>query len=199
MKHVAIIFFLVVLISCEQVKPTEQNINVTAIKRSEKNIPDRFLRIDGNVDTLRSYALGNNLFGKFFRQRAEFYVIENPNKTLYSRPVKSITLYFLDGMLAKTKFELDDDISNDLIQSYGDFTIKGYDTLTRKMLQTEKVVQAMNEKKVLNKNLKNYQLKWDRQTKFIYARVDKSQPKKRFEYIESIKDYEERYKEVEAR
>lgn len=200
MSKVTMLFFLVVLMSCETGQRTdEKDTKEAQTSRREKNIPDRLLRIDGNVDTLRSYALGNSLFGKFFRQRAEFYVIENPNKTLYNHPVKSITLYFLDGALAKTKFELDDDISDDLIQSYGTFSIIGYDTLTRKMLKTEKVVQAINEKKVLNKNLMNYQLKWDRHTKFIYARVDKSQHKKRFEYIESIKDYDEKYKEVEVR
>jgi len=193
---------IILLATCGSCRMEEQQAKVDAevkeVKKSEKNIPERFLRIDGTVDTLRSYELGNHLFGKFFRQRAEFYVIENPNKTLYNHPVRSITLYFLDGMLAKTKFDLENDISDDLINSYGAFTIKGYDTITRKLLKTEKVVEARQDKKVLNKNLINYQLKWDRGTKFIYARVDKSRLKRRFEYIEAIKDYNEKYKKAEA-
>jgi hypothetical protein len=199
MKIIVITILLATFNSCEkEEKKKPSNAETQEVKKSEKNIPERFLRIDGNVDTLRSYELANHLFGKFFRQRAEFYVIENPNKTLYNHPVKSITLYFLDGMLAKTKFELENDISDDLIKSYGAFTIKGYDTLTRKLLKTEKVVEARDDKNVLNKNLINYQLKWDRDTKFIYARVDKSKLQKRFEYIESIKYYQEKYQQAEV-
>lgn len=168
------------------------------IQKSKKNVSERFLRIDGETDTLRNFELGKNLFGKFFKERAEFYVIENPNKTIYNHPVKSITLYFLDGTLAKTKYELDEDISDNLIASYGAFTIKGYDTLTRKLFKTEKILQVIDQRKVLNKNLINYELKWDMNSKFIYTRVDKSGPKKRFEYIEALRNYERRYKRVEA-
>ncbi|WP_276369793.1 hypothetical protein [Chryseolinea sp. H1M3-3] len=187
------------LASCERDEPKkEKNPDEEEIKKSEKNIAERFLRLDGTTDTLRGYELGKNLFGKFHKKRAEFYVIEHPNKTIYNRPVKCITLYFLDGTLAKTKYELEEDISDDLIHSYGNFTIKGYDTLTRTLLKSEKVIHSENQKKVLNKNLTNYELKWDRNTKFIYTRVDKSTTKKRFEYIEALKDYNSKYKRIEA-
>jgi hypothetical protein len=200
MKRVVIILTgVLALSSCErdEVK-NEKNAEVEEIKKSEKNIAEGFLRLDGQTDTLRGYELGKNLFGKFHKKRAEFYVIERPNKTIYNRPVKCITLYFLDGTLAKTKYELEEDISDDLIHSYGNFTIKGYDTLTRNLLKSEKVVHSENQKKVLNKNLTNYELKWDRNTKFIYTRVDKSTAKKRFEYIEALKDYSTKYKRIEA-
>jgi hypothetical protein len=167
------------------------------IQKSEKNISERFLRIDGRPDTLRNYELGKSLFGRFFKQRAEFYVIENPNKTLYNKPVKSITLYFLDGALAKTRYELDDDISDDLIHSHGTFTIKGYDTLTRGLFKREKIISVTDKKKMLNKNLTNYELKWDLESKFIYTRVDKSAGKKKFEYIEALKNYSDKFKQLE--
>jgi hypothetical protein len=186
------------LISCERELPVaEKKIGFSEIKKSEKNISERFLRIDGQSDTLRNFELGKNLFGKFFRERAEFYVIEDPNKTIYGHPVKTITLYFLDGTLSKTKFELDEDISDDLIHSYGAFTITGYDTLTRKLFKTEKIIQTLSQRKVLNKNLLNYELKWEMPSKIIYIRVDKSAPKKRFEYIETIKNYDSKYKRLE--
>lgn len=190
---------LATLISCEKhpVKMEEKPIP-KEIEKSKKNVSERFLRIDGETDTLRNFELGKNLFGKFFKERAEFYVIENPNKTIYNHPVKSITLYFLDGTLAKTKYELEEDISDNLIHSYGAFTIIGYDTLTRKLVKTEKILRVIDQRKVLNKNLINYELKWDMNSKFIYTRVDKSGPKKRFEYIEALKNYERRYKRVEA-
>ena len=168
------------------------------IQKSEKNISERFLRIDGRTDTLRNYELGKNLFGKFFKQRAEFYIIENPNKTLYNKPVKAITLYFLDGSLAKTKYELDYDISDDLIQSYGTFTIKGYDTLTRGLFKREKIISVNDKRKVLNKKLTNYELKWELESKFVYARVDKSAKKKRFEYVEALKQYSSKFKQLES-
>ena len=197
-KIAAISIVILLLISCERELPVaETKIASAEIRKSEKNISERFLRIDGQSDTLRNFELGKNLYGKFHRDRAEFYIIENPNKTIYGHPVKSITLYFLDGTLAKTKFELNQDISNDLIESYGKFTITGFDTLTRKLFKTEKVIHALNQRKVLNKNLLNYELKWEMPSKLIYTRVDKSGPRKRFEYIETIKNYDSKYKRIE--
>jgi hypothetical protein len=190
---------IVLLISCEKKSATERPVSEqNQLKKSEKNISERFLRIDGRTDTLRNYELGKNLFGKFFKERAEFYIIENPNKTIYNKPVKTITLYFLDGMLAKTKYELDDDVSDDLIQSYGTFTIKGYDTLTRGLFKREQILAVKDQKKVLNKNLTNYELKWDLDSKFIYTRGSKSAGKKRFEYIEALKHYSSKFKQLEA-
>lgn len=186
------------LVSCEKKFVQEGEIvEHHEIEKSKKNVPERFLRIDGQTDTLRNYELGRELYGKFFRDRAEFYIIENPNKTIYSRQVKSITLYFLDGMLAKTKYELEEDISDDLIQSYGNFTVRGYDTLTRRIVKSKRIFDVIDNKKTLNKNLTNYQLRWDLDSKFIYARVDKSRTRKRFEYIESLKEYETKYRSVQ--
>lgn len=189
-----------VFLSCENgvKKEKTKDEEERPVQKSEKNISERFLRIDGPADTLRNYELGKNLFGKFFKQRAEFYIIENPNKTLYSKPVKSITLYFLDGALAKTKYELEDDISDDLIHSYGTFTIKGYDTLTRALFKREKIVSVKDQKRMLNKNLTNYELKWDLESKFVYTRVDKSAKKKRFEYIEALKHYSSKFSQLES-
>lgn len=197
-KAIFIAIGIVALISCEKDQPQEEtHTSSKEIKKSEKNVPERFLRIDGKTDTLRNYELGKNLFGKFFSARAEFYVIENPNKTIYNQPVKSITLYFLDGMLAKTKYELEEDISDDLIHSYGNFTIKGYDSLTRHLFKTEEILALKDHKRTLNKNLRNYELKWELDSKFIYTRVNKSAIKKRFEYIETLKEYESKFKRVE--
>lgn len=186
--------------SCDNKKPlkADEVQEEEMLQKSEKNISERLLRINGLNDTLRNYELGKNLYGKFFKQRAEFYIVENPNKTIYNKPVKTITLYFLDGTLAKTRYELEEDISDDLIHSYGTFTIKGYDTLTRGLFKREKIISVKDQKKILNKNLTNYELRWDLETKFVYARVDKSSRKKRFEYIESLKDYSNKFRQVES-
>ena len=200
MIRIAFLFTFIALVSCEKdsAKDDQQkDPDQEEITKSEKNVSERFLRIDGTLDTLRQYELGKDLFGKFFQERAEFYIIENPNKTIYNHPVKSITLYFLDGKLSKTKYELDTDISDDLIHSYGTFTIKGYDSITRRLFKTEKIIDRVNNKKILNKNLVNYELKWEMPTKFIYTRVDKSGPKRRYEYIESLKNYDAKFRGVE--
>ncbi|HET6540536.1 MAG TPA: hypothetical protein VFG46_08640 [Chryseolinea sp.] len=200
MIRIAFLLFSLALISCEKASEKEeeqQDLDPAEIKKSEKNVSERFLRIDGTLDTLRQYELGKDLFGKFFQERAEFYIIEDPNKTIYNHPVKSITLYFLDGKLSKTKYELDADISDDLIHSYGAFTIKGYDSITRRLFKTEKIVDRVNNKKILNKNLISYELKWEMSSKFIYTRVDKSGPMVRYEYIESLKNYDAKFRGVE--
>jgi hypothetical protein len=199
MKWIAFLWILFSLISCQQdfEKERKEQSDLKQIKKSEKNVSEKFLRIDGTLDTLRQFELGKDLFGKFFQERAEFYIIEKPNKTIYNHPVKTITLYFLDGTLSKTKYELDADISDDLIESYGAFTIKGYDTITRNLFKREKIIDNVNNKKILNKNLINYQLKWELPSKFIYTRVDKSGSKRRYEYIESIKNYDSKFRGVE--
>jgi len=200
MIRIAFLLICLAQLSCEKDSEKEekqQELDPAKIKKSEKNVSERFLRIDGTLDTLRQYELGKDLFGKFFQERAEFYIIENPNKTIYNHPVKSITLYFLDGKLSKTKYELDAEISDDLIHSYGTFTIKGYDSITRRVFKTEKIVDRVNNKRILNKNLVNYELKWEMSSKFIYTRVDKSGPKVRYEYVESLKNYDEKFKGVE--
>src|SRR6186997_2290926 len=159
MIRIAFLLICLAQLSCEKDSEKEekqQELDPAKIKKSEKNVSERFLRIDGTLDTLRQYELGKDLFGKFFQERAEFYIIENPNKTIYNHPVKSITLYFLDGKLSKTKYELEADISDDLIHSYGTFTIKGYDSITRRVFKTEKIVERVNNKKILNKNLISY-------------------------------------------
>ncbi|HZB11697.1 MAG TPA: hypothetical protein VE467_01650 [Chryseolinea sp.] len=199
MKWIAFLWICFSLISCKQgsEKERQEQSELKEIRKSEKNISEKFLRIDGTLDTLRQYELGKDLFGKFFQERAEFYIIENPNKTIYNHPVRSITLYFLDGMLSKTKYELDVDISDDLIHSYGAFTIKGYDSITRTLFKAEKIIDNVDNKRILNKKLINYQLKWDLTSKFIYTRVDKSGTKPRYEYIESIKNYDSKFRGVE--
>ena len=198
MKKIFLLSISVILISC-QPDETKKKSNVPPLKinKHEKNISERVLRIDGKHDTLRSYEVGKNLFGKFFKERAEFYVIENPNKTLYDQPVRSITPYFLDGTLAKTKYTLDEDISDHLIHSYGNFSIKGYDSLTRRLFKTEKIILEIDHKKILNKNLRNYQLKWELDNKYVFVRVDKTKRKKRIEYIETLKNFHSTYKKVE--
>ena len=200
MIRIAFLLICLALLSCEKDSEKEekqQELDPAKIKKSEKNVSERFLRIDGTLDTLRQYELGKDLFGKFFQERAEFYIIEDPNKTIYNHPVKSITLYFLDGKLSKTKYKLDADISDDLIHSYGTFTIKGYDSITRRLFKTEKIVDRVNNKKILNKNLISYELKWEMSSKFIYTRVDKSGPMVRYEYIESLKNYDAKFRGVE--
>ena len=200
MRPMVLCLVLMVMISCEsEVKErTHQPVQEKSeLIRSEKNISERFLRIEDKVDTLRQETLAKALFGKFHNHRLECYIIDSPNKTIYNKPVKAITLYYLDGVLARTRYQLEEDISDDLIQSYGSFTIRAFDAITRDLCHTEKVVQMIDRKKVLNKNLKNYRLKWSVNSKMIYTRVDKTAPKKRFDYIESLEDYEERYQEVE--
>jgi hypothetical protein len=201
-KNLIVIFLAIAsFVACSDQRDDDDDdepITPPVVVLSEKNIPERMLTIDTRPDTLELDRPARHLFGKFFDRHAEFYVIDNPNKTLYNQPVKSITLYYLEGTLSKTKYTLEEDISDDLIASLGSFTIKGYDSLTRKLFQTEDIIAIRDHKKVLNKKLNNYELKWDRGEKFILMRVDKTEKKKRVEYIESLKSYESTFKSVEG-
>lgn len=104
-----------------------------------------------------------NLHGKFFHDLAEFYVVENPELYISNTRVKELTLYFIDGVLCKKKYELSGDISSELIKSYGGFKFKSLNHRTREITKTEKILFKTDTGTVLNKNLGRFQMKWNKE------------------------------------
>ncbi len=106
-------------------------------------------------------------FGKFHNDRLTIHIIDNPQETLFSHPTKSLTLYFIDSVLCKKKYELGIDISSDLMTSYGSFSFKPLDWNTRDLAKDNGVLVTQEKKKSINPQLKKYRMKWTLEDKDI--------------------------------
>lgn len=119
--------------------------------------------ISVEIGTLRQQVQVNeqHLHGRFFHDRAEFYVVENPELYISNTEVKELTLYFIDGTLCKKKYQLAEDISSELIRSYGGFKFRPLNHRTRALAKSESVVKKSEDGTTMNEKLDKFQMKWD--------------------------------------
>lgn len=142
-------------------------------------------------------GIEEQLFGKFFDERAEFFIIDEPHKTILNAKVKRLTLFYLDGKLSKLKYILDSNISNELLNNYGSCKITGLDPEDRYQMKNSDVILKENNKYTLSENLNNYQIQWEVDNKSLVMRVKTVEDEKIYEYEEKIKNYEKYYKALE--
>ena len=146
----------------------------------------------GKNDTLH-----NNLFGRFFCDRAEFFIIDNPQNDIYLEKPRSIVLFFLDGELCQTKYELGNNIANRLYKELGRCRIAGLDGKNKKIIDAKNILVKSAGETSLNHQLDNYELKWIFGDKEIRYRVEKTKDGTRFTYTEKLKAYEKQYNQIE--
>lgn len=161
-------------------------------------VPEELLRLKNErSDSVGDATLKGNLFGRFFCERAEFFVIDNPQNEIYSQIPGSIVLYYLDGELWQSKYEFREDISNRLYKELGRCRIVGLDEKNKKIIGSKEIRVSTEMGIRFNPELDNYEIKWrigDREVKY---RVEKVKDKNRFFYIEKLKDYEKQYNQIE--
>jgi hypothetical protein len=141
--------------------------------------------------------LNKNLYGKFFYDRAEYYIIENPSNKLWGRNVLKSTLYYFDGQLYKIKYLMADDISHELINEHRQFKVRPLDSLSRVVVKSQAVVFQQNSTLMMNDNLSAYELTWTRDDKLVKWRTSLEHEGKYFEYSEILASYKKKYKELE--
>jgi len=57
-----------------------------------KNVPKQLLALNTKlISSSNEGDIKENLYGKFFYDRAEFYIIKNPKNKIHSSSIKSIT------------------------------------------------------------------------------------------------------------
>nr|HPM29742.1 hypothetical protein [Chryseolinea sp.] len=140
-----------------------------------------------------------NLFGKFFADRAEFFVINKPTNTLHGSSIQSITLFYLDGQLSKTKYVVADNIAENLVQQFGSFTITGLDQHNKSIIASHTVmIENGIESKRLNPQLDNFEMTWKKGSSQIKYRASKANAMDRYTYTERLSNYEQAYRSVEA-
>lgn len=205
MRYIRIIALVfITLISCketsEEKNPEKQSASNKrrVVKLDGQQVPDRLLTLNSasNLDVLKGSVSGN-LFGKFFCDRAEFYIIKNPQNNVFSAKANSIVLYYLDQQLRQTKYILSVDIVTQLVNSLGNFSITGLDKKNSKIIQARRVVSKTEKGWEFNNELDNYELEWtygDKQIKYIASPHHFEGP---FVYLEKVKDYEKEFKALE--
>lgn len=139
--------------------------------------------------TFDHFALDKEyLYGKFFHDRAEFYIIAHPNLYLSGSEVEELTLYFVDGTLCKKKYQLSEDISSDLIRMYGNFKFRPL-SLDDQQLAANQIVRHANGLPHLNERLKRFQLRWTRDDLAIHYTLKKDTLQATILLEEELPDY----------
>ncbi|MBX2962981.1 MAG: hypothetical protein KF687_10750 [Cyclobacteriaceae bacterium] len=142
--------------------------------------------------------LDDYLFGKFFEDRAEFFVIQQANATIFGTPVNTAILYYLDGEHCKTKFILEQDISSQLIEEYGNFKIIALDDQSKDILSEQEIVVMENGKKTVNKSLTKVELFWTLKNKVIRLKIDQQNLYEPYVYTEHVLNYDNLYRNLET-
>lgn len=191
--HALILALAVATGACGRVEP-EVGEQVVAAEVREVATP--VLPSDGD-EMAYEEELEGNLFGKFFCDRAEFYVIESPNDRVYNAQARALTLYYLDGVLSKKKYKLTVDIHAELIKSLGNFSITGFDKKNNALIRKREILVRTQTGLALNKALDNYELKWENEKGMVTYRVRFLNGKPTYHYIEKEPRYDSHFKSLE--
>ncbi|MFY0606288.1 MAG: hypothetical protein JXR10_06205 [Cyclobacteriaceae bacterium] len=138
-----------------------------------------------------------HLFGRFFQDRTEFFIIENPELYIANAPVTQLTLYFVDSVLSKKKFDLSADIGHELIKSYGGFKFKGLNAQTIETSKKDKIMLKTSEGTFVNEKLSRYQMKWDKDPLRIRYVVTKDSTTSSYQLIEELEAYKSLFRQAE--
>jgi hypothetical protein len=188
-----IFIILILTCSCDSHEGENASTKIVSIESAAKLIPHTVLETKSTIQ--QASLLEKDLFGKFFNDRAEFYIVEKPANLLFDRPIDKIVFYFLDDELCQTRYFIHDDISTELINSYGKFTITGLDYETRNFFKNNPALVSDGFGFHLNKQIRKYELRWQLPDKEILFRV--SQLKSEWIYTERKPKYKSIFNEVQ--
>jgi hypothetical protein len=169
------------------------------LKQTLNNTPLPSRLLDLNPDTAADAAtadLHQNLFGKFFADRAAFYIVRNPTNKLYHSNIKTMTMYYLDGRRSKTKYIMAENVENRLVTAFGSFTIKGYDDKNRALIRNKKIWASTVGSLALNTQLDNYEISWTFGHTHISYRVEAMNKEETYKYSESLLSYEQSLRRI---
>jgi hypothetical protein len=203
MNRFFVVALAILVSSCSNPKEDESTASEIEVEFEPKRlivqyVPESFLVFneEKNMEEVRQTMHGN-LFGKFFCDRAEFYIIDNPSNRIFESAIQSITLCFLDGKLRQTRYSLDGNVVDDLIGKLGNFSITPRDLKNQEIVESKEVVVTGDADQSLNKNLDNYEIRWTLEDRHVIYRVNQSTDEKYFIYTERSINYEHEFWTVE--
>ena len=163
-------------------------------KLDNSTVPNELLTLKNESSNHHSGdSLRGNLYGRFFCDRAEFYTIDNPQNEIYSQRPATIVLYYLDGELCQTKYELKENIADKLFNELGRCRIVGFDTKNKQIISANGMRVDSPSGLRFNPDLDNYELTWNIGDKQIKYRVEKTKDESKFIYKEKLKNYEREF------
>lgn len=198
-KHLTTLVCVLLLSACTHASSKWKVVETTNVEEVKKPLlANEALILDlDSLSEIESDPSEDHLFGKFFNDRAEYFVIENPSNTIFQTNVYSITLFHLDGKLGQTKYVLERNIASNLLQQFGACKIVGLDSLSKLVVESESIVQKKEGKLVVNPKLTAYELRWALDDKEIRYRVREKEVKDNFVFIERLKSYQAEVAEIE--
>jgi hypothetical protein len=102
--------------------------------------------------------LSDRLFGEFHQKRASYYIIDDPSIYIGSSRVCMLTLYFVDNVLLKKKYELVTDIDRELLQSYGNCSFEPLTSTADSVVQV--LPSILTPQQTIDPSIDSYSLKW---------------------------------------
>lgn len=197
MKYYLIFFASLVIVSCSRIERTETaSVRKGLTERGKKANLDKAATFD-----LISVEIGatkeqvsvaeDHLYGKFFDDRAEFYIVENPELYISNAEVNRLTLYFIDGTLCKKKYELNTDISSELMKAYGGFKFKALNDTTYKLSRMERIVNKTDSGAHINGKFNRYQMRWDDEEVLIKYIVFRDSTASQLNLVEELAAYKD--------
>lgn len=193
------LFLIVAITGCAYQpakKEVQQPIEVKAAEKKVVPLPEDAVSYQLSFTEPRDW-LEDYRFGKFFGDRAEFFVIQNPESKIFNSNVSKIILYYLDGTHCQSRFILAENVSDRMIAQYGTFTITPLDERNRNLLSEQSVMITDNGKMRINPLLTRYELLWKLPSKHIRIHVDMENPYEPYVYTEHIPDYHRIFRELE--
>ena len=149
-----------------------------------------------NNDSI-SVTVEENLYGTFFGDRAEYFIVHEPKNLIHGAKIKTVTFCYLDGELCQSKYVLESDISGKLIRTHGNFRIRGFDFKDRHVIADQNVMTDYGQGMELNHNLHNFELTWILGDSHIKMRVNRRNADQSFEYTEQLADYNLLFRSIE--
>jgi hypothetical protein len=201
MKSFTIFVLAIFLISCAETKTGQVEDQYFSNKNSAQPhllSEEIWQLMNDSIGSVLNYeVLQEKLFGKFFGDRVEFFIIKDLQKSVHGSSVKSLTLTYLDGKLGKAKYILEDDITESMINMNGKFSIIGFDPTNRELILTQLVVNMKDKKYTLHEELNNYQLTWKTEGIEVILRINKNDSLNGIQYIEKLENYDRIYRSIE--
>lgn len=185
------LLILLVICGCSCAVETETHEPQKQVQEEVLSAPPK--RIDPNKFTSyleRKFMPQAELFGKFFQDRMQFHIVEEPDLTLYKQPVRELTFYHIDEELCKKKFQMGGDISESLIYTLGNFKLRPLDSLTKALAKQGPIIIREDGRKFLNSAFRNYEMTWSKQDRVVrYRTTSDSLGVRNYTYSEENPDY----------
>ncbi len=141
---------------------------------------------------------GARNIGEFFDHRLVFYKVNRPGINICGSKVNALVLYFIDSTLVRLRYEVDRNVSNQLLDSLGLSRFKPLDSLSKHLLGKRKVYNKI--KRQLDSRLSNYELVWRKGNAVTRFRVTNGTVDSlgHFLFYTEMKGYKRKARELET-